>query len=137
MLVGILAFLFIAARNISEEYLHTGKTHLLLRELCLWMFSQSHSFGLSRICLQVFISIFGIMHLFLVYFSISSSLYVITSYVYVYVLGVRFPLLATFRKAAICCQANREYLVSAGCLYASLVIALYSSSASFAVLYCV
>jgi len=70
MLVGILAFLFIAARNISEESLHTGKTHLLLRELSLWMFFHSHSLGLSRICLLVFISILGIMHFFRVYFSI-------------------------------------------------------------------
>ena len=61
----------------------------------------------------------------------SSHIYMFTSQ------GMRFPLLATFRKAMNSCQANQGYLVSAGSLYPSPVIAPYLLSAFFAVLYSV
>ena len=46
----------------------------------------------------------------------SSHIYMFTSQ------GMRFPLLAAFREAMNSCQANQEYLVSAGSLYPSPVM---------------
>ena len=50
------------------------------------------------------------LHLFCLCFPLSSSQYVLASYVSVYVVGMWFSPLAASRKAAKSCSANREYL---------------------------